>query len=66
MKSFFSPLVASSSDKKEVIASTGAKGMPRPVIVPAHSGNLSLRVIKSNLRTLGITDDEFSSIIDSL
>lgn len=42
------------------------EGLNRPVIVPAHPGNLSLRVLKSNLRTLRISDEEFLEILDSL
>lgn len=38
----------------------------RPIIVPAHSFDLPVSVIKSNLRTLGISDKDYLDCINDL
>lgn len=38
-------------------------GLKRPVIVPAD-GELSISIIKSNLRTLGMSNSEYLAILD--
>lgn len=40
-------------------------GMARPVVIPTH-GTLAPDVLRSNLRTLGISRKEFEELFDSL
>ena len=41
------------------------EGIIRPITVPRHS-TISVRVIKSNLNTLGISVEEYLKILDEL
>jgi hypothetical protein len=41
-------------------------GMARPLVIPVHNKPLSPDVVRSNLRTLGISRQEFEEILDSL
>lgn len=40
-------------------------GMARPVVIPKHK-ELSPDVLRSNLRTLGISREHFEELLDSL
>ncbi len=35
------------------------KGCIRPLVIPAHTKELAVSIIKSNLKTAGITRDEY-------
>ncbi len=37
--------------------------MSRPLVIPIHKGSLSRSVVASNLRTLGITGEEFEEYL---
>lgn len=39
--------------------------MARPVVIPTH-GDLTPDVLRSNLRTLGVSREHFEELLDSL
>ena len=40
-------------------------GMARPVVIPTH-GDLTPDVLRSNLRTLGVSREHFEDLLDTL
>lgn len=42
------------------------EGLTRPVVFPNHINPMWEEVIKSNLRTLGITKEDFLKLLDTL
>ena len=42
------------------------EGLNRPIILPAHTRDLSLRVIKSNLKTLNLTEEQFIELLNEI
>jgi predicted RNA binding protein YcfA (HicA-like mRNA interferase family) len=41
-------------------------GLPRPIIVPFHSGDLPMFVVKNNLRLLNISVDDYLDILSRM
>jgi predicted RNA binding protein YcfA (HicA-like mRNA interferase family) len=41
-------------------------GLIRPIIVPFHSGDLPIFVIKNNLRLLNISVDDYLAILEKI
>jgi predicted RNA binding protein YcfA (HicA-like mRNA interferase family) len=39
------------------------KGLIRPLVVPAHNKDLAVRVIKSNLRTAEISNEQYFELL---